>query len=65
MTFDDIPEPTKSRLKKIYPNLGAETIDIIENSLKACPDWESAQDSIYNCLELLINDANEIQKLIL
>jgi hypothetical protein len=60
----DIPEPIKSSLDKIWPDLSTEVRDIIEMSLDTCPDWASVEDSIHNCLQLLMDDAHHTQDII-
>lgn len=64
MDRNSIPEPIKSRLDKMWPDLSTEVKSIIETSIDICPDWKSAEDSIHNCLQLLMDDATQVQKLI-
>ena len=64
MDRKDIPEKVKASLDKNWGSLGTEVRDIIEMSLDTCPDWETAQDSIYNCLQFLIDEAHNTQDII-
>ena len=64
MEFKDIPEPFKTRLEENMNEMGPEIHDSINTSVDSCPDWESAKDSIFNCLQFQIDEARKIQNFI-
>ena len=64
MQTKDIPEPFLTRLTEARERLGSEVNDILDTAIETCPDWESAADSIHQCMQLFIDEATKVQNLL-
>jgi hypothetical protein len=61
MDVKDLPKDVKDKLDSLRPVTGPEVLGVVDSSIQCCPDWEYAKDSIYNCLQYLIDEARKVQ----
>ena len=63
MDRNDVPEPYKSRIKCIKKQIAGPCIGIIRRSIRSSPNWETAQQEIVECLEVLHKNAYACKRL--